>query len=279
VINKSSKLLQNEMPWLGKVKGLLEAYLGGQALGGAIADLLFGEVSPSGKLAETFPKELRHNPSYLNFPGEGDKVEYKEGLFVEYRYYDVKGIEPLFPFGYGLIYTSFDYTNLKIDKAEIDDTETVQISVSVKNTGQVAGKEIVQLYVRDIDRTVIRPERELESFEKVELQPGEEKEVNFILDKRSFAYYNVDIQDWHVESGLFEILVGKSSVDILLTGRIQVNSTVAVRKLVHRNTTMGDVLSDPGLSPILKEALGNLKGVGPFAMAAVPDAVKCFKHL
>ncbi|MDF2788121.1 MAG: glycosyl hydrolase [Neobacillus sp.] len=266
-----------EMPWLSKAKGLLEAYLGGQALGGAIADLLFGEVSPSGKLAETFPKELRHNPSYLNFPGEGDKVEYKEGIFVGYRYYDAKAIEPLFPFGYGLSYTSFDYSNLKIDKAEMDDTETVQISVSVKNSGEVAGKEIVQLYVRDIESTVIRPEKELKSFEKVELQPGEEKEVNFILDKRAFAYYNVDIQDWHVESGLFEILVGKSSAEILLTGSIQVNSTVAVRKLVHRNTTMGDVLTEPALSPILKEAIEKLNGVGPFAMAADPDAEEMFQ--
>jgi beta-glucosidase len=266
-----------EMPWLGKVKGLLEAYLGGQALGGAIAELLFGNESPSGKLAETFPKELRHNPSYLNFPGEGDKVEYKEGLFVGYRYYDAKAIEPLFPFGYGLSYTSFDYSSLKIDKDVIDDTETVKVSFIVKNTGDVAGKEIVQLYVRDIESTVIRPEKELKSFDKVELQPGEEKEVIFNLNKRAFAYYNVDLQDWYVESGQFEILVGKSSAEILLTGRIQVNSIVVVRKVVHRNTTMGDVLKHPVLSPILKEALEKLKGVGPFAMAADPDADEMFQ--
>jgi beta-glucosidase len=266
-----------EMPWLGKVKGLLEAYLGGQALGGAIADLLFGNESPSGKLAETFPKELRHNPSYLNFPGEGDKVEYKEGIFVGYRYYDAKAIEPLFPFGFGLSYTSFHYSSLKFDKDVMDDNETVKVSFTVKNTGDVAGKEIVQLYVRDIESTVIRPEKELKSFEKVDLQPGEEKEVIFTLDKRAFAYYNVDIQDWHVESGLFEILVGKSSAEILLTGRIQVNSTVVVRKIVHRNTTMGDVLNHPVLSPILKEALEKLNGVGPFAMAADPNADEMFQ--
>ncbi|MFL6554806.1 MAG: glycoside hydrolase family 3 C-terminal domain-containing protein, partial [Bacillus sp. (in: firmicutes)] len=150
-----------EMPWLPKVKGLLEGYLGGQALGGAIADLLFGHESPSGKLAETFPRALHHNPSYLNFPGEDDKVEYKEGLFVGYRYYDSKEIEPLFPFGYGLSYTSFEYSNLKIDKKEMDDTETVQITAKVKNTGEVAGKDIVQLYVRDVESNVIRPEKEL----------------------------------------------------------------------------------------------------------------------
>ena len=267
-----------EMPWLPKVKGLLEGYLGGQALGGAIADLLFGHESPSGKLAETFPKAVRHNPSYLNFPGEGDKVEYKEGLFVGYRYYDAKEIEPLFPFGYGLSYTSFDYSNLKIDKQEIDDTETVQISVTVKNTGEVAGKEIVQLYVRDVESSVIRPEKELKSFEKVDLRPGESKEVTFVLDKRAFAYYNVDLKDWHVESGVFEFLIGKSAADIEFKGSIQVNSTVSVKKLIHRNTTMGDVLKDPILSRILNdEALAKLKGVGPFAMGEDPDAAEMFQ--
>jgi beta-glucosidase len=254
-----------EMPWIDKVKGLLEGYLGGQALGGAIADLLFGEANPSGKLAETFPKKLRHNPSYLNFPGEGDKVEYKEGLFIGYRYYDAKGIEPLFPFGYGLSYTSFEYSNLSINNQEISDNEIVEISVTVKNTGNLDGKEIVQLYVRDVESTVIRPEKELKSFEKVHLQPGEEKIVTFFLDKRSFAYYNVDIADWHVESGVFEILVGKSSTDIQLKGRIQVNSTVSIKKAVHRNTTIGDLMANPVLSPKVQGMLAKANEGSPFA--------------
>jgi beta-glucosidase len=254
-----------EMPWIDKVKGLLEGYLGGQALGGAIADLMFGEANPSGKLAETFPKELRHNPSYLNFPGEGDKVEYKEGLFVGYRYYDAKGIEPLFPFGYGLSYTSFEYSNLSINKEEILDNGIVEVSVTVNNTGDVVGKEIVQLYVRDVESTVIRPAKELKGFEKVQLQPGEEKIVTFSLDKRSFAYYNVDIADWHVESGVFEILVGKSSADIQLKGRIQVNSTVSIKKSVHRNTTIGDLMADPVLSPLAQKTLAKTIEGGPFA--------------
>ncbi|MFK9094404.1 glycoside hydrolase family 3 C-terminal domain-containing protein [Bacillus salipaludis] len=254
-----------EMPWLGRVKGLLEGYLGGQALGGAIADLLFGVVSPSGKLAETFPKELRHNPSYLNFPGEGDKVEYKEGIFIGYRYYDAKAIEPLFPFGFGLSYTSFDYSNLSINKGEIADNETVEVTVTVKNTGDLPGKEIVQLYVRDIECTVIRPEKELKGFEKIELQPGEEKDVTFILNKRAFAYYNVNLQDWHVESGLFEILVGKSSAEILLKGSIQVNSTVTIKLPVHRNTTLGDLLSNPILAPKVQEVLAKLNEGSPFS--------------
>jgi len=244
-----------EMPWIDKVKGLLEAYLGGQALGGAIADLLFGDANPSGRLAETFPKKLSDNPSYLNFPGEGDRVEYREGIFVGYRYYDKKGIEPLFPFGYGLSYTTFEYSDLNISKKEILDTETVTVSVKVKNTGDRAGKEVVQLYVRDVESSVIRPEKELKGFEKVELQPGEEKVVTFELDKRAFAYYNVDIKDWHVESGEFEIMIGKSSRDIVLKDRIFVRSTVAVKKPVHRNTLVGELLLDPVLAPVFKEFL------------------------
>lgn len=269
-----------EMPWLHQVKGLLEGYLGGQALGGAIADLLFGDVSPSGKLAETFPKELRHNPSYLNFPGEGDKVEYKEGLFVGYRYYDTKAIEPLFPFGYGLSYTSFEYTNLSINKETILDHETVEVTVTIKNTGERAGKEIVQLYVRDLESTVIRPEKELKGFTKVELQPGEEKDVTLTLDKRAFAYYNVDIQDWYVESGQFDVLVGKSSAEILLKGRIQVNSTVTIKKSVHRNTTLGDLLSNPLIAPIVKETLAKVNEGSPFAaMEEDSDAFEMFQAM
>ncbi|MBM7582201.1 beta-glucosidase [Caldicoprobacter guelmensis] len=252
-----------EMPWLDKVKGVLEAYLGGQALGGAIADLLFGDANPSGKLAETFPKELSHNPSYLNFPGEGDRVEYREGIFVGYRYYDKKNIEPLFPFGYGLSYTTFEYSDLRISKKEILDTETVTVTVKVKNTGEMAGKEVVQLYVSDVESSVIRPDKELKGFEKVELKPGEEKTVTFELDKRAFAYYNVDIKDWHVETGEFEILIGKSSREIVLKDRIFVKSTVTIKKPVHRNTLMGDLLSDPVLAPVVKEFLAKANEGNP----------------
>lgn len=252
-----------EMPWLGKVKAVLEGYLGGQALGGAMADLLFGDANPSGKLAETFPKVLSDNPSFLNFPGEGDKVEYKEGIFVGYRYYDKKNVEPLFPFGYGLSYTSFEYSNLSVEKKELKDTDTVTITVNVTNTGNVAGKETVQLYVRDVASSMIRPEKELKGFEKVELQPGEEKTVTFTLDKRSFAYYNVDLKDWHVETGDFEILVGKSSKEIVLSETIKVQSTVSVTKLIHRNTTIGDLLSDPILAPIANDMLAKFSEGNP----------------
>ncbi|SMQ72087.1 beta-glucosidase [Bacillus sp. OV166] len=244
-----------EMPWIGKVRGILEAYLGGQALGGAIADLLFGDANPSGKLAESFPKQLSDNPSFLNFPGEGDKVEYKEGIFVGYRYYDTKKVEPQFPFGFGLSYTTFEYSNLSISQKEIQDTETVAVSVTVKNTGDRAGKEIVQLYVKDVKSSVNRPEKELKGFEKVDLQPGEEKTVTFLLNKRAFAYYNVEMKDWHVETGEFEILVGESSQEIVLKDIIVVQSTVSIRKQVHRNTLIGDLLADPILLPLATELL------------------------
>jgi beta-glucosidase len=233
-----------EIPWIDKVKGLLESYLGGQAGGGAVADILFGEVNPSGKLAETFPKKLTHNPSYLNFPGEGNKVEYREGVFVGYRYYDKKEIEPLFPFGYGLSYTTFEYTDIIVDKKEITDKETIEVKVKVKNTGKVKGKEIVQLYVRDVESKVNRPEKELKGFEKIELAPGEEKTVTFKLDKRSFAYYNTEIRDWYVESGEFEILVGKSSKEIELKETVKVNSTVTIKKKYDRNSLVRDLLED-----------------------------------
>ncbi|EJR54368.1 hypothetical protein IIM_02097 [Bacillus cereus VD107] len=261
-----------EMPWIGKVKGILEGYLGGQALGGAIADILFGDANPSGKLAETFPKVLSDNPSYLNFPGEGDKVEYKEGVFVGYRYYDTKNIEPLFPFGFGLSYTNFEYSNLTIDKKEIKDTETVSVRVNVKNTGSTAGKEIVQLYIKDVESTMSRPEKELKGFEKVELHPGEEKTVSFTLNKRSFAYYNVELKDWHVETGEFEILVGKSSKEIVLHDSLNVQSTTIIRKSVHRNTLLGDIFADPILAPLAKELMEKALKDSPFGSMAEGDS-------
>ncbi|AVR00322.1 glycosyl hydrolase [Oceanobacillus iheyensis] len=247
-----------EMPWLNQAKAVLEGYLGGQALGGAIADLLYGDANPSGKLAETFPVKLSDNPSYLNFPGEGDKVEYKEGIFVGYRYYDTKEVEPLFPFGYGLSYTSFEYSNLTVSNKEMKDTDTVTVTVNVKNVGNMAGKETIQLYVRDQESTIIRPEKELKGFEKVALQPGEEKTVTFTLNQRAFAYYNVDLKDWHVETGEFDILIGKSSKEIVLTDTINVTSSIELVQEVHRNTNVGDLLSNPTLAPLatklLKEA-------------------------
>ncbi|MCY9589872.1 glycosyl hydrolase [Paenibacillus chitinolyticus] len=256
-----------EMPWIDKVQGVLEGYLGGQALGGAIADLLFGDANPCGKLAETFPQKLSHNPSYLNFPGEGDTVEYSEGLFVGYRYYDKKEIEPLFPFGHGLSYTTFEYTDLKLNRQAMLDTDQLQVSLKVKNAGDVAGKEIVQLYVRDVESTVSKAFKELKGFSKIALQPGEEKTVRFILDKRAFAYYNTDIRDWHVESGDYEIMIGQSAAEIRLKETVQIQSTVLIRRTYTRNTTIGDLMADPYTADIVKQFLRGFKGNPLFSAA------------
>lgn len=233
-----------EMPWISKVRGVLEAYLGGEAVGEAECRILFGEVNPSGKLAETFPLQLEDNPSYLYYIGEEDVVEYREGVFVGYRYYDKKKMNVLFPFGHGLSYTSFDYSNLKTDKKTMKDTEVLTVSVDVTNTGERSGKEIVQLYVADEESTVIRPVKELKGFEKIELAPGETKTVTFLLDRRAFAYYNVQIGDFHVESGAFRIMAGASSRDIRLETVVNVESTKQLPRKYHLNTTIGDILKD-----------------------------------
>lgn len=249
-----------EMPWIHQVKCILESYLGGQAMAGAVADILFGDVNPSGKLAETFPEKLSHNPSFINFPGEVDRVEYKEGLFVGYKHYDKVDIRPLFPFGYGLSYTSFEYTDISVDKKEILDTENVKVSVKIKNTGKKAGKEIIQLYVKDVESSVIRPVKELKGFEKVTLEPGEEKFVTFTLGKRAFAYYNVKLKDWHVESGNFEILIGKSSEDILLNETVNVKSTTKIKKKFTADSTIADIMAEPAakrLVAMVTQYMGN----------------------
>ncbi|WP_138754776.1 beta-glucosidase family protein [Paenibacillus sinopodophylli] len=260
------------MPWLGKAKAVLEGYLGGQAVGSAIAALLFGDANPSGKLAETFPVKLSDNPSYLNFPGEGDRVEYREGIFVGYRYYDTKEIEPLFPFGFGLSYTSFAYSNLSVDRTTLTDQETVTVTVDVTNTGPIAGKEIVQLYVRDSVSAVIRPEKELKGFSKIALQPGERKTVSFSLSKRAFAYYDVALQDWHVETGDFDILVGASSRDIVCTQTVHVQSTVTIRKQVTLNTTFGDLLQDPTRAGLANQMLQQFSEGGGIMSSMMEDA-------
>lgn len=233
-----------EMPWVNQVKGIVETYLGGQAVGGALCDILFGKVNPSAKLPETFPLKLEDNPSYLSYFGEGDMVEYREGIFVGYRYYDKKKMDVLFPFGYGLSYTTFDYSNLRVNKDSMKDTDVMEVSVDVTNTGKMEGKEVVQLYVADKESTVIRPVKELRDFAKVDLAPGETKTVTFTLDKRAFTYYNVQIHDWHVETGEFDILIGKSSRDIVLTKTVTVESTVKIPFVYTTDTTMGDVMKN-----------------------------------
>lgn len=250
------------MPWLGRVKAVVEAYLGGQGVGGAVADILAGVVSPSGKLAETFPQRLEDTPCYLWFPGERDRVEYREGIFVGYRYYDTVGKEVLFPFGFGLSYTEFAYTGMKVSAGEVSAGDRLVVEVSVKNVGKRPGKEVVQLYVRDVESSVVRPEKELKGFEKVYLEPGEEKTVRFTLDRRAFAYYEPEVQDWVVEEGEFEILVGASSRDIRLSERVTVRSNDRVPFQVGRNTLLGDLLAHPATRSIGEEVVAGLTRPG-----------------
>ena len=241
-----------EMPWADQVKGILEAYLCGQAVGQAEVDILFGKVNPSGKLAETIPYKLSDNPSYLNFPGDGQKVEYKEGVFVGYRYYDTKEMPVRYPFGYGLSYTTFEYSDLQLSSDKIKDTDKLKVTLKVKNTGNRAGKEIVQLYVADKTGAASRPVKELKNFVKVELQPQEEKTVEMELDKRSFAWYNTDIHDWYAASGEYEILAAASSRDIRLKKTVYVESTTELPMHIHMNTTIGELLENPKTKAVVE---------------------------
>ncbi len=260
-----------EMPWADKVQAILNCYLGGESSGGAAADILFGDVNPSGKLAETYPLSLSDTPCYNYFPGDVSTVEYRESVFVGYRYYDTADKKVLFPFGYGLSYTNFEYSDIKLSADNIADTDTVTVTFKVKNTGDVDGAEIAQLYVKDNESTIYRPEKELKGFKKVFLKAGEEKEVSITLCKRAFAYYNVNIHDWHVETGAFTICVGASSRDIKLTAEITVNSTVEAVIPDYKATApayySADVMNVPDEQ--FKEVLG--REIPPKAVVAYPN--------
>ncbi len=259
------------MPWLDQVKGVLEMYLAGQAAGPAAVNLLYGKANPSGKLAETFPLRLEDNPSYLNFPGSRDKVCYREGVFIGYRYYDKKKMDVLFPFGFGLSYTTFRYSGAKLmvngqsissvainntgdsgadisaDNTSIipsisaKDTDQIQISIDITNTGQLAGQEVVQIYVKNPAGEEMRPEQELKNFAKVSLNPKETKTITFDLDQRSFAYYHTPSHQWYAPSGDYEILIASSSRDIQQRLSLRLESTTQIPFMVTDCSTCEDV--------------------------------------
>lgn len=237
------------MPWLDKVAGVLQMYLAGQASGGAAVNLLFGDATPCGKLAETFPLHLEDNPSYLNFPGNREKVCYQEGVFIGYRYYDKKKMDVLFPFGYGLSYTDFTYSNMKVtvngkNAADVDvikETDEIVVSADITNTGNCDGAEIVQLYIKNPVVYEIRPEKELRDFAKVFLKAGETKTVTFTLNARSFSYYETRIHDWYAESGDYEILLASSSRDIRLQDTVSITGSKKIPFVADYVTTCEDV--------------------------------------
>ncbi len=214
VLNTGAPIAMN---WLDQVAAVAQVWYPGQECGHAIADVLFGDTTPSGKLPQTFPKRVADNPAYINYPGENGRVHYGEGLFVGYRYYEKKQISPLFPFGFGLSYTTFSYSELRLSASAIGPDETLQVSVDVTNTGQRAGKEVVQVYLRDIATSLHRPDKELKAFAKVQLEPGECKTVTLTLARDALAYYDDLERKWVAEAGEFEVLVGSSSQDIRAT--------------------------------------------------------------
>ena len=216
VINAGGPVLMSK--WIEQVPAIVDMWYGGQEGGNAVADVLFGDADPSGKLPVTFVKEWKDSPAYGHYPGENLQVDYAEGIYVGYRYFDKQKIEPLFPFGYGLSYTKFDYSDLKISPNEASPGKPVEVSLRVRNSGMHAGAEVVELYVHDAHSSVDRPIQELKGFRRVELAPGESKDVRFTLDRNAMAFYSTAKKEWVTEPGQFDVLVGASSRDIRVKG-------------------------------------------------------------
>lgn len=263
------------MPWLEDVRGVLELYLGGQAVGGAAVRLLFGEANPCGRLAETFPARLEDTPSFLYGCGENDCVPYNEGIFVGYRYYTKRRILPLFPFGYGLAYTSFAYSRLHVN----GDADGVDVSVCVRNTGNRAGKEVVQLYLSSDTHGVIRPVRELKGFRKVFLRPGEEKNVAFRLSARDLSYWNTKIHAWHVASGKYAFQICKNAEEVILSAELELRGKTLPVTNFSSDTKVEDIIQTEkgkkfweklasSLAKVLMSAYGNTGGMSEEAAIA-----------
>ena len=241
------------MPWAGQAPAIVEGWLGGQAGGGALADVLAGKVNPSGKLSESFPVRLEDTPTFLTFPGTGGESLYGEGPYIGYRYYDSKHIEPLFPFGHGLSYTTFEYTKIQTDRSKAKDTEQMRVDVTVKNTGKVAGKEVVQLYVSPAEGVFPQPEKALRKFVKVELQPGEQKTVSFELGFRDFANYDPRVHAWQVTPGTHTILAGGSSADLPLRQTIELQATQTIEAPLTRYSMFKELMAHPKGKPYADE--------------------------
>jgi beta-glucosidase len=255
-----------EMPWIDKVPAVLQLWYNSQEQGNALADVLFGDVNPSGKLPTTFPVRLQDNPAYINYPGEHGKVRYGEGIFVGYRYYDKKEIEPLFPFGHGLSYTTFQYSNLRLSARSLSPNELLKVRVDVTNTGKVTGKEVIQLYVRDVNSTVARPPKELKAFTKVELAPKQTKTITFTLDREAFWYFDVTRNAWTTEPGHFELLVGASSRDIRLSETFTLAPEPRASRL-HTGLPVQTLLDDPDGRAVLSKYIGGFLLMADMSMA------------
>jgi len=243
ILNNGAPVAMSE--WIDSVSAVLEGWMMGQGGGAALADILFGRVNPCGKLSETFPLKLTDTPAYLNWPGDAGTVDYGEGIFIGYRYYDARQLPVLFPFGHGLSYTTFKYSNARVSAEKFKDMDELIITVDITNTGKLAGKEIVQLYVHDQKSSLKRPEKELKGFAKVELNPGETKSVSIQLDFRSFAYYHPQHKQWITEDGDFDLLIGASSNDIRCRLPVTLESTLNLPCILNVESTMREWLADP----------------------------------
>jgi beta-glucosidase len=240
--------------WAAKADALFAMYTAGQGVAEAMARLLFGRANPCGKLAETWPLALEHTPCSLTYPQKETAV-YEEGVFVGYRYYDKKQMPVAYPFGFGLSYTDWQYSNLRLDKQHIRDTDTLTVQLDVTNTGRLPGKEIVELYVGNAPAGVPRPVKELRGFTKVFCTPGQTQTVTFTLNKRSFAYYHVGMHDWYAESGTYEILAGASSRDIRLRATVRMEATQVIPKTYDRFVTMGELMTLPAGQAVVQEMM------------------------
>jgi len=245
--------------WIGSVPAVVDMWLAGQAGGSAIADILFGLRNPSGKLSETFPVKLSDNPSFLSFGGEGGKAVYSEGLFTGYRYYDKKELAPQFPFGHGLSYTTFEYSSLSLSSG----AEGVTVKCRIRNTGEMTGQEVVQVYVRDELCRWIRPVKELKAFRKIELKSGEEAEVTFTLEPRDFSYYDPNRAQWKADTGHFEILVGSSSLDVRLSNRLLLEFPDDRPHTYNGYSLMSEWLDDPRARAILERVTEEMNRHSP----------------
>ena len=243
ILHNGSPVVMSE--WIDGTAAVLETWMMGQAGGGAIADVLYGKVNPSGKLAETIPVRMKDTPAYINYPGENGEVRYGEGIFIGYRYYDTKDVPVQFPFGYGMSYTTFNFKNPKVSATNFRDLDGLNVSVDINNTGKLAGKEVVQVYVHDQKSRLVRPPKELKGFAKVELQPGETKTVTLALDFRAFAYYHPAYKQWVTEDGEFDILIGASSADIRCVHTVTLQSTLELPNLLNHVSTLREWMEDP----------------------------------
>jgi len=257
ILNNGAPIAMND--WIDGVAAVLEAWMMGQAGGAAVADIVFGLANPCGKLAETFPLRLSDTPAFINWPGENGAVRYGEGLFVGYRYYDVRKLPVLFPFGFGLSYTTFAYSNPRVSAPRFQDRDGLTLTVDVTNTGACAGKEVVQVYVHDQKCTLARPEKELKAFAKVELQPGETKSVVLKLDFRAFAFYHPEHRQWVTEDGEFDLLIGASAADIRCREPVTLVSTLALPCILDTESTLREWLADPRGRQVLSPLYGQIE--------------------